>query len=344
MPARLQVQATARATSRTAKVHACGLTLSAHAGAVLGAQSARERLLGQLKDLLTWHFPVAVRVHLAGNALQRCRQFEQFCELLAVSLQNAGAPRRSLELTCTAADLAPARAWEARQRLLGPGVLNCVFDAVTLNSPVLLLELWRLRRENLLRVAISPVVSSACSLLASEPAQHVLPGSGTQVPGETAWMISSLDADRYLAGDGSILVEAMCNEALRLFDAAETRFEQLRWPTPAMRQDAWLNRRSVVRLQGIGKLVAAASLDPDSLDTLRKIADMVVAVRSALLQRSMQCAQHAETGPAIAAGSPRYKAAQGDMQLAWQKRWIDAVRRSALPRSREILRQGLDPT
>lgn len=332
MPARLQLQA----TEPGATAHACGLTLSAHAGAVLTVQSVRERMLGQLADVLTSQLPVAVRVQLKGDALERSRQFERFCALLAVGLQAAGAPRDLLELTCAAADLAPARAWEARQRRLGPGVVNCLLDAQTLNNPVLLLELWRLRHENNLRVALSPAVSSACSLLASEPAQHVLPESGTQVPGETAWLMSSLDAANYLASDGTIALEAMCDEAVRLFDAAEECFEALRWPTAAMRQDAWLNRRIVVRLQGTGQLVAQAGLDPACLGTLRTVANMVVTLRSVLVQRSMQVARRAETLPAIAAGSPRYAGAQDDLQLAWQKRWIDAVRRSAL-RHRNLL-------
>ena len=159
----------------------------------------------------------------------------------------------------------------------------------------------------------------------------MLPQSGLQVPAQSAWVTGELSLERYATQTREVDIDALDADLDRLLAAADELHDSAAWPTPAMRQDAWLNRRVAIRLDGIGDLAAALGLDPARHETLRRLDRLLARCREVLVGHSRRLATLNETLPAITAASP-----SRDRGTAWESRWLEAVRSSAT-RHRNLL-------
>lgn len=302
-----------------------GVAIAVTVPDVINCPAARGRCIEQLIDLVARDIPVAVRP--TGYTVAESALLLEFCRYVAAGFAGAGLEAAAIEFTVDAREVPPdAALYLARQRL-GAGVLNVLVDAPAFAR--WLPWLWRTRRDPRRRMSLWPAVHSACPLLADEPATDVLPGAALQVPAQSAWWLAELPLDRYVTPERTVDRDALEAELRRVLDAAEQRHDTSNWPTPAMQQDAWLNRRVAIRFSGIGDLVDALGLDPRAHDTLRRLQELLAALRTAVVQHSRQLARGTETLPAIAAASPGHTAGNSPARLEWQQRWLRAVQGSA---------------
>jgi hypothetical protein len=119
-------------------------------------------------------------------------------------------------------------------------------------------------------------------------------------------------------------------------DACEAVHESTRWPTPLMQQDAWLNRRVAIRLEGLADYAKRQRLDPEQPATFSRLQRIVTFVKNELRELSRRWAENNETLPAIAASSPCRRLTGVEQKQAWERRWLHAVRQSAI-RHRNLL-------
>ncbi|HNP37603.1 MAG TPA: hypothetical protein PKK10_17280, partial [Woeseiaceae bacterium] len=278
--------------------------MSARVCSVLRSGTATARFTGQLVDLIARQVPVALRLSELGRAPVAAANYERFCRILAREISAAGLSPANVELTLDAKLLQPEYAWDRRQCHLGRGPVNFLLDEGALADASQMLQLWRLRVEDCIRVAFWPLAASACPLLSAERARHVLPGTGLQAPAQSAWILASFDVSRHLGQDGEVDYDMMQYELSRLLDSADALHDATRWPTPAMRQDAWFNRRVAVRVRGLADFMQRLGYDPGCHRTLAHLHRLLGDVRKILLRRSQTLARRSETLPAIAASSP----------------------------------------
>lgn len=309
-----------------------GVAIAVTVPDVINCHGARARCIDQLVDLVAREIPVAVRP--TGFAAAESAALLEFCRLLADGLGGAGLDARTLELTVDARCVPPdAALYLARQRL-GVGALNVLADAAAFArwQP----WLWRTRGDPRRRIGMWTAVHSACPLLGDEAASEVLPGLALQVPAQTAWWVARVSIDRFVGAGREMDRAALMTRLCDVLDRAERLHDTSSWPTPAMQQDAWLNRRVAIRLGGIGDLVVALGLDPRAHATFALLNDLLSSLRTGLVQHSHRLAARAETLPAIAAASPGPAASDETSRAEWQQRWLCAVRRSAT-RHRNLL-------
>jgi len=309
-----------------------GLSIAVLVPDVMKCPGAYARFMGQVVDQVARETSVAVNaiVHDGDIAVLR-----SFCTTMARTLRAAGLPASQVELSVDVASVAPDVAVDVRRQALGAGPVNLLVDGASFTRHAL--ALWRLRGEPGVRVAVWPWVRSACTLLGAETAGDVLPVTGLQVPAASAWVMATLSlADPVYGGSPA---EA-CGLSRALRDALDERLagadalhDAARWPTAALRQDAWLNRRVAIRVDGIGDHVRGRGLDPGRHETLALLDALLADIRRHLVAASAAAVSRTETLPAITAASPRIDAGRcGE----WQRHWLRAVRRAAL-RHRNLL-------
>lgn len=294
---------------------------------VINCAAARTRYVEQLGDLLNRGIPVAVRP--ANTAPGESAPLYEFCRIVGSGLRAAGGAGEMLEFSIDAREVPPNAALYLARHVLGAGVLNVMVDAASFSR--WRDWLWRTRLDPQRRIAPWPLVQSACPLLATEAAGDVLPRCGLQVPVQSAWVLASLSLDHYATHTGEVDADALERDLDRLLTAVDALHDSTSWPTAAMQQDAWLNRRVAIRLEGIGNLAVALRLDPGSHDTLRRLDRLLARCRELLVNHSRRLAAASETLPAITAESPCR-----DGGVAWESRWLQAVRLSAT-RHRNLL-------
>jgi hypothetical protein len=304
-----------------------GVAMAISVPDVINCAAARWRCTEQLTDLLNRGVPVAVRP--AGIVPGEPVLLQEFCRVLGSGIRAAAADGRKLEFTVDAREVPPNAALYLARHVLGAGILNVVVDTSSFSR--WRDWLWRTRLDPHRRIAPWPLVQSACPLLATEAAGDVLPQSGLQVPAQTAWITGGLSLERYATRTRELDSAALDADLDRLLTAADELHDSVAWPTPAMRQDAWLNRRVAIRLDGIGELAAALGLDPRRHETLRRLDGLLARCREVLVGHSRRLATANETLPAITAASPCR-----DRVTAWESRWLEAVRSSAT-RHRNLL-------
>lgn len=299
-----------------------GLSMRVLVPDVMNCPSACERVTGQLVDQVARETSVAVHATVHdGDAAG----LHAFCTMLARALHVAGLPASSVELGVDAASMSPELVVGIRRRTLGPGVVNLLADGASFARRSL--SLWRLRSVPGVRVAAWPSVRSACVLLGAESAGDVLPVSGLQVPAASAWATVTLPLAEY-AEPGACGMTPALREALDgCLASADALHDTARWPSAALRQDAWLNRRVAVVVDGIGDYVQTLGLDPSEHATLAMLDALIADLRQHLVAASAAAVSRTEILPAITAASPR---TDSDATGEWQRRWLHAVRRAAL--------------
>lgn len=203
-------------------------------------------------------------------------------------------------------------------------------------------EAWwgRLRRwcsDNRARTAFADYVMPQCPLLSAERARAVQLPIGLQAPAGSAWVAMRLDVSRFVSTATASVAKPALERSLRTcVDVGERLHDVLRWPSEDMRRDSRLNRRLAVVIDGIGDAAARLELDPCALETLRRLGQLVLGIRTTLQVRSRELAECSEQLPAIALSDPSHALPCGGVRDDWQRRWRSAVSAS-LVRHRNLL-------
>lgn len=336
---------TEKETTPAAAVAAtCGPMVIASARQVLNSAAALARLERQLIDLLAVGTPVALRVENVGRGQVAIDRLRHLCERLGRALRGAGLDPVLLELTLGTLTVPPHAAVNVRTTTLGAGVVNLIVDEASITAAVLKrarqcsrtwLQLWQLRSHQVF-TAFWPTVNSPCSLLSSEKATDVIPDIGLQAPLHAAFVSCELELYRLSDSCGRTNMRALEIFLAGMLEAAETRHDMTTWPTPAMQQDSWYNRRVAVRIVGIGDYALRHGLDPDRHASVKELITLISMIRRLAIDQSRRIARRREILPAIAATNPCRRLPADGLRDNWERRWQNAIAQSAL-RHRNLL-------
>lgn len=222
--------------------------------------------------------------------------------------------------------------WRARLRHLGAGPLFVIHRPRDAHWQTF----WDLRSERQLRLALAAEVTSACPLLAAEPATVVTPGPQVQAPVASAWVSRRIWLPDFATTGGEIDEAGLLLAADRAVDSAELEFAKIRWPTPRMRHDAWLNRRLAVELAGVGSMVARLGLDPGEFSTLLLADGLIARLRDALVRQSRRLAEKFGSVPVLEQAGRVPPMPDKRLREGWQRRWRQALDSNA-QRHRNLL-------
>ncbi len=312
-----------------------GIALAIDATRILASEPLFARLSGQIGDMLGRQLPVSLR--LAGRDRDTfAAGFESICRRLADALDLPGPHTALLEITIQASSSDPDIAWRIRRDQLGEGPLNIICDEHSISAHAFWQDLWHLRGEPLVSTAFWPLVTSPCTLLSPELAEDIIPTLGLQAPTESAWASALLLLTDFTSANGDLDVAALETALIDVVAKLEAVHDVVRWPTAAMRQDAWLNRRLAIQLDGLGDYVAKRGLDPCDHETLQELREILRAVRRVLRRQSQRLISANGTLPAIDLCNPAHRLGPGPAKKRWEQRWSQAVDRSAV-RHRNML-------
>lgn len=313
-----------------------GVTLLVDAGDVDASAAAALQFRQQAFDVLATGLPLSVSIHGLPTVPASRDAFGRVCDLLRRAAGDAGAMTSQVEIVIGAGTTSPEEVSALRYRQLGEGIVHVRVDCGLLRNPQSWYELWRARDTGQVRLTYASRVRSSCPLLCDEAATAVIPVTGIQVPAGTAWLSIGLNVTRFADARGR-LCERSIEEALRrCVDIGEQLHEQVRWPTPQMRHDAWLNRRLAIVIDGLGELVSRRGLDPQRFTTLAEAKLLLSWIRDLLVAQSRTIARRTPRLPAIDESDPSRGFPGGQVQNGWRARWLDAVASSAV-RHRNIL-------
>jgi hypothetical protein len=294
----------------------------------LASNAAAERVRQQVFDVLGQRLPLAVTLDHLGDDSHAEAAFLATCAVLRPALEAARADPASLSIVVDATAMPPQQLWRRRCEALGPGPVYLLLGS-GLTPPAaeavlrqrqdrFWLECWQLRGSGQVRMALAPMVSSPCPLLASEHAFGILPPSGLQVPPGTAWVPLKLCLTDFADASGELDDFALHAALRRCMECGESLHDQCSWPTAAMRHDAWLNRRLAISISGIGDLAALRGLDAGCFHALQEIGNILHDVRSVVHDYSRQLAALIEPAPSL-------EMADTDHGPDWHERWQKAL-------------------
>ena len=269
-----------------------GVALRLDAHAAITSQAARKRVREQLFDVLARRIPVAVTVVGLRRENRPEVAFVKFCKLVQTAMRDAAASANTVSVVLDAADLSPQFAWMVRCALLGEGPVYLLVGC-ELSRPAIepgwrrrqdrfWLQSWHLRNRGYVRTAFAPNVTSPCPLFAAERADGILPPYGMQVPPGTAWIVSQINLSDFVAGTGELDEKALRKHLLSCVVSGEAEHDATSWPTAAMRDDSWANRRLAIRITGIGDFATAQGMDPRSLIALHELGTIMQTIRSSV--------------------------------------------------------------
>jgi hypothetical protein len=316
---------------------ATGASLNVGTGELLGDGPAAERTVDAVAVLLGSGGEVTVRLGIDGSEGPAASRFVAACGRLGRRLAEAGVDSSRLSLTVDAAAVSPMLAWQTRRCLLGAGRVDFMIgrgDFAPSKADVgrthrRWSELWRLRTTPA-RTAFWPEARSACALLASEPADALLPPVSLQAPRHSAWLVYALDIDRLPAVDGQPRADAIAVRVQKAVDDAGERFDDIRWPSARQAQDAWFNRRIGIRVNGIGNVVRRCRLDPGASETFVALDSLLSGIRRTAFERARSASARPQLLPAVVAANPCSRFAPGTLRDAWETRWRQLVDRAAI--------------
>jgi hypothetical protein len=308
-----------------------GATLAADAQLLTESPAAAEQFRQQAFDILVAGRALAVSVLPAGAENSGVAAV---CGLLQASVAAADADPGSVALTVPANCLPVSALWRIRRDYLGVGLLFLTSGPRAADTDWQ--ALWELRMEPQLRLAAATEVTSACPLLAAEPAMAVVPGIEVQAPVTSAWVRRKISLADFADARGGVDEAALLGAAEGAVDAGDRELARAEWPTARMRHDAWLNRRLAIEVTGIGTLVARQGLDPADFGTLRAVGRLVARLRSAVVDRSRRLAASCGALPALEQAGRVATLADERLQDGWRRHWRQAVDTTAL-RHRNLL-------
>jgi hypothetical protein len=322
---------------RPAPLAPCGISLAVSAPKLLASETAAARLHGQLTNAAANKLAVALRIADLGSGRDADRRFAAVCVNIALAYRRARLDPRALEITLQAGQVSPQSAWRLRQASLGRGPLNILLDDVTMSaagrtqsaeSECLWRQLWQLRSTPVI-AAFWPSVSSRCALLSSEVATDIIPNLGLQAPTESAWLHCEFDLTKFVNDSGRFDKVAITRALIACVENAERMHELFVWPTPAMQQDAWFNRRIAIRIAGIGDVATRFRLDPKRHSSVVVLDRLLLHIRQVVDRHAHEMARSRETLPAIEAANPCRQLGPGHTREAWTRRWSRALECSA---------------
>lgn len=326
--------------------NAAEAALQLHATETLASMAAVQRLQEQVFDILAQQTSISVTVRGLGDPQHAEAMFAQVCSILDSAMREADAPAASVVVAVDAGQLSPQFLWMKRKEILGPGPVYLLVGS-DLTRPSsdsqqrrrqdqFWLQCWHLRTAGQLRTAFAPMVASPCPLLSSEVADGILPTSALQVPIGTAWVPLQINVTDYTNERGDLSVFALRECMRRCVEYGESLHDELRWPTAAMRHDAWTNRRLAISVTGLGDLARQRSLDPQSFAGLKDLGAVLQEIREAANNHSRKLATENEPVPALQLSDPGPVASDVLAQSDWQLRWQTALRFAAM-RHRNLL-------
>lgn len=205
-------------------------------------------------------------------------------------------------------------------------------DVSPQHAAILWRHLWEMRDFMPIGVLRPAVVSSSCPLLEDESADGILAGSGTLVPGSSAWAETEIDLLRYVHPDGTLRMTLLDAALRNAVQRAERRHDASDWPNEVTANDSHLNRRLSIFVRGWGDLVALRGGNPASLTVLAALRKLAAHVCGVLAAASKAMAQEKGYCPAIDVAGARVLQCGEEMNA----RWRSAVGASAL-RHRNLL-------
>ena len=316
-------------------IRPAGATIRANAAAIRQSRSAAALLRQQVFDLIAAGQPLTATVTGLTPGCDAEVQFRSLCELLGEVTAEAGAAGRELGVVIDAHCIEPLTAWQMRRDILGWGPLYLKLAQHTL-QPEYWLQLWKLRSNDMVRVACSPFVASQTCLLPDEFASGVIPGSGLQVPTGSAWV--TVDVDLAEFADNTGVMDIMRLEQLlpELVASGNELHSKTSWPTAQMRHDAWLNRRLAINILGVGAVIKNRAADPCSFAALDEMNALLCRIRAALFAATRELAAHDGNVPALEQADPGRLVLNGKIGDGWAQCWRRALDTSAV-RNRNLL-------
>ena len=294
---------------------ASGVSLSIDVEAVLQSSAAARQLSDKLQPLLFAGEGFSVVFAGLVRHARPDRAFAALCKQLRCMVERAGSTAPGIGIVIDGRALEPQAAWETRQRWLGRGPL---FLDLTHVPQDYWPQLWALRTNRMLRPVYASTVTSRCRLLSAEPAAAVLPGADIQAPAGSAWVTMSVDAASYTSES------ALVADLRRAVEAGERIHQRMRWPTPNMRHDAWLNRRLAINLVGLGDHARKRGIDPRGSAGLVDFRRLLKKARDAVQRQSRLMAGEEGRVPALE-GHPGRALPGGSLRDGWDRRWRAAV-------------------
>ena len=306
-----------------------GATLSADAQLLVQSPAAADHFTQQSFDILVTGRELAVALRPTDA---KDGGLPVVGGLLRDAAVAANADPARVALTVRQDHLLLRDLWYARLRNLGAGPLFVICEVRDTHWQ----DFWDLRHERHLHMAVNAEVTSACPLLAAEPAAVVIPAMQVQAPVASAWVSRRIWLPDFVTRGREIDEAELLQAASRAVETGELEFANTRWPTPRMRHDAWLNRRLAVEVTGIGAMVEQLHLDPEAFSTLLLADGLIARLRDAMVRQSRQLAK--EHGPVPVLEQAGRVPPMSDKRLreGWQRRWRQALSSSA-QRHRNLL-------
>ena len=323
-----------------------GAALRLDAGATLSSPAAVLQAQEQVFDLLGRGLPVAITIGGLCGDLPPEVLFVRACKVLQRALLNAGCASEAITIVLDAGDLAPQFAVTVRSAILGRGVVYLLPGRQLLRPAVearrrqrqerFWLQSWHLRNDGRVASAFAPGITSPCPLFDAEDAIGILPPYGLQVPPGTAWVVAEVDLADSVGSNGEINEFAMRERLRCCVDYGEQLHDEGEWPTAAMRQDSWSNRRLAISIVGVGDLVKRQGVDPQSLAALQSIDAVLHSIRETVDGYSRELAAAIQPAPGLALAAEVVGDSGVAGMAAWRTRW-QAAMQFAATRHRNLL-------
>lgn len=323
-----------------------GAALRLDASATLSSPAAVVQAQEQVFDLLGRGLPVAVTIGGLQGDVPPEVLFVRACKVLQRALLDAGCASRAIAVVLDAADLAPQFAVMVRSAILGQGAVYLLPGSQLLCPAAdtqrrrcqerFWLQCWQLRNDARVASAFAPGVTSPCPLFDAEDAPGILPPYGLQVPPGSAWAVADVDLADSAGPDGEVSEFALRERLRRCVDYGERLHDEGEWPTAAMRQDSWANRRLAIRIRGVGDLVKRQGADPQSLAALRCIDAIMHSIRETVDGYSRELAATRQPAPALDLAAEVVGDSGVAGTAAWRMRW-QAAMQFAATRHRNLL-------
>ena len=285
----------------------------------------------QVVDVLARGLPLSVAMPGLEQHPARAGLFREVCCAIAAAASRSATPARDIEVVIPAGALTPRAAWTVRCEALGEGPLYLLASerdrrATFVDGPELRQfwsELWQLRGEPNLRLAVSPLVRSHCPLLADERGATVVPRSSIQAPAGSAWVVEPVDLVHFADARGSLDRQALAARLRQGVERGLAAHASTDWPTPGLRHDSWLNRRVAIFVSGIGDLVVRRRQDPRQLACLANLRATLRWIRTTLTAESKRIGLADELLPAISQSNPALSLCSD--RERWHARWAAAI-------------------
>ena len=310
-----------------------GASLAVAVREVLHTPMVAMRLAHRLLQLAEERIPVLLCLDDLGDGDEALAMLHDFSLMLASVLETGGRIAVPPALLLHSGAL-PAEACVDLTASLGDGDRYLVLDeSLLLHASSSALRHWRS-----LWQAQSPgrgpwpvyasAVRSCCPLHSDEPATALLPRGGLRVPAGSAWLPLCLSLPAFADARGVIDWCRLRRGIVAVLDAADSLLDLLDWPGAAERDDAWLNRRLAIELQGLGALVARRGPGTSRLDTLRALDRDISRLVLLLHSASRRLAQERGPTPSLVQADPVGGWPDGDLRNGWSRQWEQALRLS----------------